>query len=230
MSRIGRSGRLRKEHEQQCDQRHGPIRRPRTWACTQVAHRSGCRRSSADAAQEARRPNYEVRVNGRLPERARGVACDAVTSVPTQTIVLDELAEPSDLGDLLHCAARWAPKSYHCAGCPTRRRPARAHPPGRKARRASAATPGVPPSRPSGPVESSAARASLGRRSGSPPRRGTRQMSPARMVRVDARLPSHIAEHFTPPHDKRRGHRGRHCRDRPEWVAPQAGARPSVAA
>ena len=45
---------------------------------------------------------YEVRVNGRLSERARGAfpAMD-VTSVPAQTIVIGELAEPSDLGDLL---------------------------------------------------------------------------------------------------------------------------------
>jgi hypothetical protein len=45
---------------------------------------------------------YEVRVNGRLSERARRAfpAMD-VTSVPTQTIVFGELAEQSDLGDLL---------------------------------------------------------------------------------------------------------------------------------
>jgi hypothetical protein len=45
---------------------------------------------------------YEVRVNGRLSDRARGAfsAMD-VTSVPTQTIVVGELAVPSDLGDLL---------------------------------------------------------------------------------------------------------------------------------
>ena len=45
---------------------------------------------------------YEVRVNGRLSERARGAfsAMD-VTSVPTQTIVSGEFGEPSDLGDLL---------------------------------------------------------------------------------------------------------------------------------
>jgi hypothetical protein len=45
---------------------------------------------------------YEVRVNGRLSERACGAfpAMD-VTSVPAQTIVVGELAEPADLGDLL---------------------------------------------------------------------------------------------------------------------------------
>ena len=45
---------------------------------------------------------YEVRVNGRLSDRARGAfsAMD-VTAVPTQTIVVGQLAAPSDLGDLL---------------------------------------------------------------------------------------------------------------------------------
>jgi hypothetical protein len=45
---------------------------------------------------------YEVRVNGRLSERARGAFCAMdVRSVPAQTIVFGELAEQSDLGDLL---------------------------------------------------------------------------------------------------------------------------------
>jgi hypothetical protein len=45
---------------------------------------------------------YEVRVNGRLSERARGAFhAMNVTSIPPQTIVFGELAEPSDLGDLL---------------------------------------------------------------------------------------------------------------------------------
>ena len=45
---------------------------------------------------------YEVRVNGRLSERACGAfwAMD-VKSVPPQTIIFGELAEQSDLGDLL---------------------------------------------------------------------------------------------------------------------------------
>jgi hypothetical protein len=45
---------------------------------------------------------YEVRVNGRLSERARGAfpAMDG-TSVPAQTIVFGELDESSGLGDLL---------------------------------------------------------------------------------------------------------------------------------
>jgi hypothetical protein len=45
---------------------------------------------------------YEVRVNGSLSERARGAfPAMNVTSIPMQTIVFGELAEPSDLGDLL---------------------------------------------------------------------------------------------------------------------------------
>jgi hypothetical protein len=45
---------------------------------------------------------YEVRVNAWLSERARGAfPAMNVTSVPAQTIVFGELAEPSDLGDLL---------------------------------------------------------------------------------------------------------------------------------
>jgi hypothetical protein len=45
---------------------------------------------------------YEVRINGRLSERARSAfPAMNVTSVPTQTIVSGELAEPSDLRDLL---------------------------------------------------------------------------------------------------------------------------------
>ena len=48
------------------------------------------------------RARYEVRVNGRLSERARGAFCTMnVRSVPPQTIVFGELTEQSDLGDLL---------------------------------------------------------------------------------------------------------------------------------
>ena len=48
------------------------------------------------------RARYEVRVNGRLSERARGAFCAMnVRSVPPQTIVFGELTEQSDLGDLL---------------------------------------------------------------------------------------------------------------------------------
>ena len=45
---------------------------------------------------------YEVRVNGTLSERARSAFCALdVRSVPAQTIVFGELAEQSDLRDLL---------------------------------------------------------------------------------------------------------------------------------
>ena len=45
---------------------------------------------------------YEVRVNGRLSERARGAFCALnVRSVPQQTIMFGELTDQSDLGDLL---------------------------------------------------------------------------------------------------------------------------------
>jgi hypothetical protein len=45
---------------------------------------------------------YEVRVNGRLSERARGAFCALnVRSVPQQTIVFGELTDQSGLGELL---------------------------------------------------------------------------------------------------------------------------------
>ncbi len=45
---------------------------------------------------------YEVRVNGHLSERARSAFCAMdVTTVPAQTIVFGELADQSDLRDLL---------------------------------------------------------------------------------------------------------------------------------
>jgi hypothetical protein len=45
---------------------------------------------------------YEVRVNGRLSERARGAFCAMdVTLVPAQTIVFGSLPEVTDLADLL---------------------------------------------------------------------------------------------------------------------------------
>jgi hypothetical protein len=63
-----------------------------------IASRS---RLSEDVSAMAR-ARYEVRVNGTLSERARSAfrALD-VASVPAQTIVFGELAEVSDLGDLL---------------------------------------------------------------------------------------------------------------------------------
>jgi hypothetical protein len=48
------------------------------------------------------RARYEVRVNGRLSERARGAFCTmAVRPVPAQTIMFGELSEPAELRDLL---------------------------------------------------------------------------------------------------------------------------------
>jgi hypothetical protein len=48
------------------------------------------------------RARYEVRVNGRLSERARGAFCAlSVRSVPQQTIVFGELTDQSGLGELL---------------------------------------------------------------------------------------------------------------------------------
>jgi len=45
---------------------------------------------------------YEVRVKGTLSERARSAFCALdVRSIPAQTLVSGELAEPSDLRDLL---------------------------------------------------------------------------------------------------------------------------------
>jgi hypothetical protein len=45
---------------------------------------------------------YEVRVNGRLSERARGAFCTMnVRFVPPQTIMFGELGEQSELCDLL---------------------------------------------------------------------------------------------------------------------------------
>ena len=66
---------------------------------------------------------YEVRLNGRLSERACGAFCAMdVKLVPPQTILFGELAEQSDLRDLLAlCSAmvwRWCPSN----GCPLRLR------------------------------------------------------------------------------------------------------------
>lgn len=45
---------------------------------------------------------YEVRVNGRLSERARSAFCAMdVTQVPAQTIVFGNLPDVTDLADLL---------------------------------------------------------------------------------------------------------------------------------
>jgi hypothetical protein len=50
---------------------------------------------------------YELRVNGRLSERARGAFCTMdVQHIPPQTVVFGELDAQSDLRDLLElCSA-----------------------------------------------------------------------------------------------------------------------------
>jgi hypothetical protein len=119
---------------------------------------------------------YEVRMNGRLSERARSAfPAMHVTSVPAQTIVFGELAEPSDLADLLALCSAMGLEVVSLRRLPGEAATRPGIPAGEEAGRASAATPAAPPSRPSDPVESSAARARLERRSGSPPRRCTRQ-------------------------------------------------------
>ncbi|GEL19766.1 hypothetical protein [Pseudonocardia asaccharolytica] len=48
------------------------------------------------------RARYEVRVSGRLSDRARNAFCGMqIQAVPPQTIMFGELAEESDLRDLL---------------------------------------------------------------------------------------------------------------------------------
>jgi hypothetical protein len=48
------------------------------------------------------RARYEIRVNGRLSERARGAFCTMeVETLPPQTIMIGELDDQSDLCDLL---------------------------------------------------------------------------------------------------------------------------------
>jgi hypothetical protein len=48
------------------------------------------------------RARYEIRVNGRLSERARGAFCTMeVETLPPQTIMFGELDDQSDLCDLL---------------------------------------------------------------------------------------------------------------------------------
>ena len=73
---------------------------------------------------------YEVRVNGSLSERARSAfhAMD-VTSIPTQTIVFGELAEPSDLGDLLAQCNAMGLEVLSLRQLPAKRQPPRAHAP-----------------------------------------------------------------------------------------------------
>jgi hypothetical protein len=117
---------------------------------------------------------YEVRVNGRLSERARSAfPAMNVTSIPTQTIVFGELAEPSDLGDLLARCNAMGLEVLSLRQLPgeAATRPG-THPAVDEAERASAAT---PPSRPTDPPEAPVARVRPGQRSGPPPRGCTRR-------------------------------------------------------
>ncbi len=66
---------------------------------------------------------YEVRVSGRLSERARGAFCAMdVRDVPTQTIIFGELAEPSDLRDLLALCSAMGLQVVSLQRLPTDRR------------------------------------------------------------------------------------------------------------
>jgi hypothetical protein len=113
---------------------------------------------------------YEIRVNGRLSDRARNAfPAMSVTSVPTQTIVFGELAGPSDLGGLL---ARCNAMGIEVLS--VRQLPGEAAtPPGADAAvdEAACASTAIPPSRPTDPPEAAVARVRPGQRSG-PPRRG----------------------------------------------------------
>jgi hypothetical protein len=63
---------------------------------------AGCARRGREARSTMVHTRYEVRVNGRLSERARGAFCAMdVRFVPPQTIMFGELAEQSELCDLL---------------------------------------------------------------------------------------------------------------------------------
>jgi hypothetical protein len=117
---------------------------------------------------------YEVRVNGRLSERARSAfPAMNVTLIPTQTIVVGELAEPSDLADLLARCNAMGLEVLSLRQLPGEAAtrpgtPAAVY----EAERASAATPS---SRPTDPPEAPVARVRPGQRSGPPPRGCTRR-------------------------------------------------------
>ena len=66
---------------------------------------------------------YEVRVSGRLSERVRSAFCEMdVRDVPTQTIIFGELAEPSDLRDLLALCSAMGLQVVSLQRLPTDRR------------------------------------------------------------------------------------------------------------
>ena len=141
-----------------------------------VAAKHAHRQPASGVSEEARsvvHARYEVRLNGRLSERARSAfPAMNVTSIPTQTIVFGELAEPSDLADLLaRCNAmglevlslRQLPGEAATRPC--------IHPAVDEAECASAAT---PLSGPTDPPQAPVARVRPGQRSGPPPRGCTR--------------------------------------------------------
>jgi hypothetical protein len=113
---------------------------------------------------------YEVRVNGSLSERARNAfPAMNVTSVPTQTIVFGELAEPSDLRDLLARCNAMGIEVLSLRQLPAEAAtPPHAHPAVGEAERASAPT---PPTRTADPPEAVVAQVRPGQRSG-PAQRG----------------------------------------------------------
>lgn len=67
---------------------------------------------------------YEVRVNGRLSERARRAFCAMdVTLVPAQTVVFGNLPEATGLADLLALCRAMDSRSCQSAAYPMRLRP-----------------------------------------------------------------------------------------------------------
>jgi hypothetical protein len=111
---------------------------------------------------------YEVRVNGSLSERARSAfPAMNITSIPTQTIVFGELAEPSDLRDLLARCNAMGIEVLSLRQLPGEAAtPPRAHPALDADERAA-----TPPSRPTDSPEAAVARVRPGQRSG-PTQRG----------------------------------------------------------
>jgi hypothetical protein len=135
-------------------------------------------RPASGVPEEARpvvHARYEVRLNGRLSDRARNAfPAMSVTSVPTQTIVFGELAGPSDLGDLLARCNAMGIEVLAVRQLPGEE----ATPPGADAAavdEAECASAATPPSRPTDPPEAAVVRVRPGQRSGPPPRGCTRR-------------------------------------------------------
>jgi hypothetical protein len=78
-----------------------PHRAMRTWRCRRNMSVHGQVSVSREAIAVVH-SRYEVRINARLSDRARGAfSAMHVTPVPAQTLLVGELALPSDLSDLL---------------------------------------------------------------------------------------------------------------------------------